>query len=109
LKTLQAVEEIFDNPPTAVAKELTKLHGEFVRGETTREVMEFFEKYPDKVRGEFVVLFRPRGGEKREFNLKEEVEKLKKLGMSAKDIYKTLKGKGFEVDRREVYKVYGET
>ena len=109
LKTLEVVKRVFNNPPTAVAKEITKLHQGFVRGETTEEVIRFFEEHPDKVKGEFVILFRPREAEvKEEIDLKEEIKTLKQRGMGAKEIYKTLKDRGIKVDRREVYKLYGE-
>ena len=42
-----------------VARELTKIHEEFVRGDIA-EVRGYFEKNPDKVRGEFVVVVSPR-------------------------------------------------
>jgi len=105
LETLRVIKEVFNNPPTVVAKELTKLHEEFIRGKGTGEVIRYFEKNPDKLKGEFVVVFRPSEVEE-EIDLKGEVEKLKKRGLSAKEIYKTLKEKGFKVDRREVYKIY---
>ena len=109
LKTLEVIGEVFNDPPTVVAKELTKLHEEYIRGETTDEVIRYFKQNPDKVRGEFVILFRPQGRvSKDHFDLKGEVLKLKERGLSAKEIYKTLKEKGFKVDRREVYRIYGE-
>ena len=107
LETLEVIKEVFKNPPTVVAKELTKLHEEFIRGKATEEVIKYFKKNPEKLKGEFVVLFRPQKVE-REIDLKEEVEKLKNEGLSAKEIYKTLKDRGFKVDRREVYKIYSE-
>ncbi len=109
LKTLEVIGEVFNNPPTVVAKELTKLHEEYIRGETTEEVIRYFKQNPDKVRGEFVILFRPQGENLKEsFDLKGEVLRLKEQGLSAKEIYKTLKEKGFKVDRRKVYKIYRE-
>ena len=109
LKTLEAIKEIFNNPPTVVAKELTKLHEEYIRGESTQEVIDYLKRNPDRVRGEFVILFRPQGEVGEEIlDLKGEVAKLKEQGLSAKEIYKTLKERGFKVDRREVYRIYGE-
>ncbi len=105
LKTLSAVREVFDNPPTVVAKELTKLHEEFVRGRAS-EVIEFFEKNGDRLKGEFVILFRPQRGEKRKISLEREVERLFREGLSAKEIYRLLKERLGKVDRREVYKIY---
>ena len=106
LKTLEGVRDIFGNPPTVVAKEITKLHEEFVRGKTTQEVIDYFNQNPDKVRGEFVILFRPEEQKGENLDLEGEIKKLKQRGMGAKEIYKTLKGRGIKVDRREVYKIY---
>lgn len=105
LKTLDVIKEVFNNPPTVVAKELTKLHEEYIRGKTS-EVIEYLKENPDKVRGEFVILFRPEGVEEKPVNLEEEIKRLKNLGWSAKDIYKHLKEKGLKVNRKEVYKIH---
>lgn len=43
-----------------VARELTKIYEEFVRG-TTNEIREHFTKNPDRIRGEFVVIVVPAG------------------------------------------------
>jgi 16S rRNA (cytidine1402-2'-O)-methyltransferase len=42
----------------AIAREITKLHEEFVAG-TPAEIAAYFEEHPDKVRGEFVVIVTP--------------------------------------------------
>ncbi|NPB05877.1 MAG: 16S rRNA (cytidine(1402)-2'-O)-methyltransferase [Aquificae bacterium] len=110
LKTLEVIKEVFGNPPTVVAKELTKLHEEFVRGETTDEVVEYFRRNPDRLRGEFVVVFRPSGKTaKKDLDLKEEVEALVREGLPAKEVYKRLRERyGDAVRRREVYRLYEE-
>jgi 16S rRNA (cytidine1402-2'-O)-methyltransferase len=41
-----------------VAKELTKIHEEIVSG-TPNEVKSYFKEYPDKIKGEFVVIVEP--------------------------------------------------
>ena len=106
LKTLEVIKKVFNNPPTVVAKELTKLHEEFIRG-TTEEVIKYLEQNPDKVKGEFVILFRPQAVEVKNFDLKEEVKKLKDRGLGAKEIFKLLKEKfGDKVKRREIYEIY---
>ncbi len=46
---------VFNNRMVIVARELTKIHEEFVRG-SIEEVREYFLKNSDKVRGEFVVI-----------------------------------------------------
>ena len=65
LKTLKSLTIILPASPTSqggqnsrivvVGRELTKIHEEFISG-TPKEVLEYFESNPDKVRGEFTVL-----------------------------------------------------
>ncbi len=62
MKTLESLEEHLNgNPDTVVPKkvtlcrELTKVFEEVVQG-TPKEVKNYFEMHPDKVRGEFVVI-----------------------------------------------------
>ncbi len=61
LKTFESLEK-FCGPERhiIVARELTKIYEEFVRG-TVTEVREHFAKNEDKVRGEFVVIVEGRG------------------------------------------------
>lgn len=55
LKNLQLFAEMCDNTEIIVGKELTKMYEEVVRGDV-KKVIAYFEKNPDKVRGEFVVI-----------------------------------------------------
>lgn len=56
LKTLEGLEKFLDsNREVVVAKELTKIHEEFVRGDI-KKVREYFLSNPSKIRGEFVVI-----------------------------------------------------
>jgi len=57
--TLQQLDELAPRQHVVLARELTKLHEEFLRG-TPRDLLEHFEKVTP--RGEFVVLFNPRMG-----------------------------------------------
>ena len=55
-KTLESLSEVLaDNRMVVIARELTKLHEEVVRGNALL-VKEYFKKHEDKVRGEFVVI-----------------------------------------------------
>ncbi|MDH5442165.1 MAG: 16S rRNA (cytidine(1402)-2'-O)-methyltransferase [Candidatus Nomurabacteria bacterium] len=55
-KTLASLTEVLDdNRMVVVARELTKIYEEFVRG-TAAEVQDYFVNNPDKIRGEFVVI-----------------------------------------------------
>lgn len=59
-KALESLEKFCDSGRCViVARELTKIHEEFVRG-TVAEVRAHFVKHPDRVRGEFVVIVAPR-------------------------------------------------
>lgn len=56
MKTLESLKESMGDTHTViVARELTKMFEEVVHG-TSSEVLEYFQKHPDHVRGEFVVL-----------------------------------------------------
>ncbi len=108
LKTLEAIKDVFNNPPTVVAKELTKLYETFLRGKT-EEVIELLKQNPELLKGEFVILFRPEEKEEKTPLLREEVLKLKQQGLSAKEIYKTLRERfGSSVKRGEIYRLYLE-
>lgn len=55
-KSLESLEKFCGNARhLVVAREITKIYEEFVRG-TTTEVRAYFKGNPDKVRGEFVVI-----------------------------------------------------
>lgn len=55
-KTLTSLEKFCGAArPVIVARELTKIYEEFVRG-TATEVQAYFTEHPDRVRGEFVVI-----------------------------------------------------
>jgi 16S rRNA (cytidine1402-2'-O)-methyltransferase len=69
LSTLHIVAELAPERPTVVARELTKVHEEFVRGEA-RAVYESF-RVRGQVRGECVVLLGPAGEAKTKSNLEE--------------------------------------
>ena len=55
LKTLSALSEHLGERELCLAREITKLHEQTVRG-TATEVRDYFEQHSDKVRGEFVLV-----------------------------------------------------
>ncbi len=56
IKTLSSLTEFLDEKKkVSVARELTKMHEEFVSG-TPKEMLEYFELNKEHVRGEFVIL-----------------------------------------------------
>jgi len=55
-KTLESLISVLNNErKIVIARELTKMHEEIVRG-TAQEVKDYFVKHPDHIRGEFVVI-----------------------------------------------------
>ena len=103
LKTLQTIEKVMPDADVVVAKELTKLHEEFIRGKP-KDVKEFFEKNKDKLKGEFVIIVKPNDNEEvSEESLEEEIKKLKEQGLSTKEISKVLAQK-YGLSKKEVYK-----
>jgi 16S rRNA (cytidine1402-2'-O)-methyltransferase len=108
IKTLQKIDKILPNSPVVVAKEITKIHEEFIRGKAC-EIINFFEKNPDKLKGEFVILCHPE--EKEETNLemvKEDIISLKKEGLKSKEIAKILADK-YKISKKEAYTMVIDT
>ncbi|AAC07168.1 16S rRNA (cytidine(1402)-2'-O)-methyltransferase [Aquifex aeolicus] len=56
LKTLKIIHEVFGNVQACVARELTKLHEEYIRGNLEEIIQELESR--EKIKGEVVVLFR---------------------------------------------------
>lgn len=55
LKTLESLKKHIGKRKVVIARELTKIYEETVSG-SAEEIIEYFEKNPDKIRGEFVVM-----------------------------------------------------
>ena len=55
LKTLESLKKHIGKREVVIARELTKIYEETVSG-SAEEIIEYFEKNPDKIRGEFVVM-----------------------------------------------------
>ncbi len=111
LKTLTIMESVFGSRQCVVARELTKLHEEFVRGTCASVLKAFTDR--EKIRGEVVILIEPAGDklppDKDELNemlrreltsstLKSAVDRVAKTtGLPRKEIYSMalqLRGKG---------------
>jgi len=52
---LESLKKFAPEKKITICRELTKIYEEVIGG-TATESLEFFEKYPEKVRGEFVVI-----------------------------------------------------
>lgn len=55
IKSLESLAKFAPQKEIAIARELTKIHEEIIRGKAS-EVLDFFTKNKEKVRGEFVVI-----------------------------------------------------
>jgi 16S rRNA (cytidine1402-2'-O)-methyltransferase len=103
LKTLADVEEILGNRPVVLARELTKIHEEFLRG-TAGALRKELEGRPS-IRGEFtVVVGRPpeREEEQQSGSIASEVEECVRSGMSRMEAVKAV-ARRHGLSKREVY------
>jgi 16S rRNA (cytidine1402-2'-O)-methyltransferase len=55
MKTLESLKNLAISGKISVAREITKMHEEFVSG-TPEEVLNYFNEHPDHQKGEFVVI-----------------------------------------------------
>jgi 16S rRNA (cytidine1402-2'-O)-methyltransferase len=103
LKTLDIIKRIMPQSKVVVAKELTKIYEEFIRG-TAQEVFEFFSKAKDKIKGEFVILVYPveNGSEVDEKEIYEFILKEKEKGKKSKEIAKEVSAK-FNISKNKAY------
>lgn len=58
IKTLESLSMIIPHRKITVAREITKMFEEFISG-TASEVYDHFSKYPEIIRGEFVIIVAP--------------------------------------------------
>ena len=76
-KTLEDLEKILENRQVVIAREITKIHEEFIRGTIT----EILEKYKEP-RGEHIILIEANGFDE------EKVEEQNRKEMSIEELYK---------------------
>lgn len=106
LDTLQDIQAILGSRPVVVARELTKLHEEFLRG-AAPEIRETLAARPS-VKGEFTVLIgKSTGEEQTETSIEEDVEKLMQEGMARMEAIKTA-ARRRGLSKREVYRYLEE-
>ena len=106
LETLEDIQEILGPRPVVLAREVTKLHEEFLRGPAA-EIREALEKRPS-VKGEITVMIGK--GEALQVDdtpLAEAVEKLVQSGVPRMDALKTV-ARQRGLSKREVYKRLNE-
>ncbi|MGB9779642.1 16S rRNA (cytidine(1402)-2'-O)-methyltransferase [Caldanaerobacter sp.] len=99
-ETLEELTHYIGNRRVVVARELTKIHEEFIRG-TAQEIL---EKIGDEVKGEIVIVIE---GAKTEF-LKEDPKELLheylRLGMDKREAVKKV-ARELGIPKREIYKI----
>ena len=107
--TLENMSEIFGNRRIVLARELTKIHEEFIRS-TIDEVLE-----NEEYKGEFVILIEGSTESKKDIELKnlneltleEHYERYEKEGFSKKEIIKMI-AKNRNVNKNEIYQYFIE-
>ena len=106
IKTLNNMSEILDSErKIVVARELTKIHEEFIRG-TISEVTDYFEQ--NAPRGEFVVLISPNAAQETQLSWAELIKAVNRLvdtGESKKSAIKTVAQEN-NVSKNELYERY---
>lgn len=98
--TLSDLKQIVESRSVVIARELTKIHEEFIRG----KIDEVIEKTKG-VRGEIVIIIEKKVVEEKEeikLNIEEQYEVYEKEGMNKKDIIKKI-AKERELSKNEVY------
>lgn len=109
LSTLSDLEQILENRKVVIAKELTKIHEQYLRG-TVSEILEIY----NNPKGEHIILIEGNKEEKnkreeqiKELTLEEHYRYYEKENLSKKEIIKKIaKDKG--VSKNEIYKLFIE-
>lgn len=102
-KTLQSMHEVLGNRNICLARELTKLHEEFIRG-TLSEVIEV----ADSLKGEMVIVVEGKKKEEKVITMsmvEAKVNEYIKSGMSASEAIKCT-AKELKISKNEVYRHY---
>lgn len=108
--TLELMYEILGDRKIALAREITKIHEEFIRG----NISGILEKI-DLIKGEFVILIEGSSKSKKdieknaikEMTLEEHYEMYEKQGLSKKEIIKKI-AKDRNVSKNEIYQYFIE-
>ncbi len=105
-ETLEIIKNTLENRNISIARELTKVHEEVIYGDIN-EVVDFFEKNPQKLRGEFVIIVEKTAKNQKFFSNDEiifEIQESLKKGKSIKDISIEL-SQIFDLNKKEIYKI----
>jgi 16S rRNA (cytidine1402-2'-O)-methyltransferase len=102
-ETLSAIQQIFGDRQIVVAREVSKIHEEFLRG----TVGEVIERLVDRqIKGEITIVVRGSTGEAQlaQQELKTEIGRLTEAGTGVKEIAELL-GDRYGLSKREVYRL----
>ncbi|MCD4783715.1 MAG: 16S rRNA (cytidine(1402)-2'-O)-methyltransferase [Candidatus Eremiobacteraeota bacterium] len=105
---LEAVYEVMGDRRVCVVRELTKIHEEAIRGETTQIIGELKDR---ELRGEFTIIIEGFVEEENDGDyldvteIVSEVEKLTSEGMSKNDAFKKIAPK-YHTSKRAIYSIY---
>src|ERR1043166_4928594 len=102
-QTLDDIHAIFGDREMLLAREVTKLHEEFLRG----SVSELIQQIDDReIRGEVTLVISGARGENQVSvdQLKSEIEELRSKGMRVKEIAEVL-GERYSLAKRELYRI----
>jgi len=108
INTLESMQEVLGNREIVVARELTKIHEEFMRG----KISEILDKYKE-AKGEFVIIIEGSKQNEEEIaiesmkskTLEEHLEVYLKKGMEKKDAIKQV-AKDRNVQKNEIYQYF---
>lgn len=106
LESLEIVVKTLGNRKLCAAREITKIHEDIVTNEAPK-VLEFFEKNPEKLRGEFVIIVEKADKNEKEFSdedLLKEIKKAIKAGESLKDLSQNL-AEIYGINKKEIYQL----
>lgn len=106
IETLELIAKNIGNRRVCVARELTKMHEEIISDEL-ENILKFFEKNSDKIRGEFVVIVEKSEKNERDFTQDELVREIANsiaAGQSLKDLSQNL-AEIYGANRKEIYQI----
>lgn len=106
LESLESIEKILGNRRVCVARELTKIHEEIISDEI-KNLREFFEKNPEKIRGEFAIIVEKADKNEKNFSEADLVKEVKAAilaGESLKDLSQNL-AEIYGINRKEIYQL----
>jgi len=110
LNLLKILKEVFEDRDVCIARELTKIYEECIRGRTS-EAIEILEKRISKglkIKGEIVLVvsgFKVKKAEEfEEDTIKKELYACFKKGLTKKDAFKVIMSR-YDISRREIYDI----